>query len=553
MKKTLATVACALAVVLSLSIVPGKKLGILGVDVVSAATGETPDTNTKTSTKTTYSTSSTISRVLKSGSKGNDVKSLQTLLNNNGYKLTVDGIFGSLTLNAVKDYQGKNGLAVDGMVGPKTLAKISPATTSTTTTTSSQITRLLKLGSKGDDVKLLQTWLNNNGNKLTVDGIFGNLTLTAVKNYQSKNGLAVDGLVGPKTLAKITPAATAPATPAAPTTPTTPTTPTVGQTTIKVGRSEYAAHGTNGFAVAVVAMAGDKIVSASVDEYQFMDPTLIKAALPNTAGLGANYKDVTKMVLASKLVNTEYYSNNMATKGKATQTWDKNIAGVEKFAIGKTVAELDAAIKANKDASGKNLDANVDAVSGATFTDTNGYLTSILEAAKNVSSDIAVSVDSAKLNTLKIGRANYAAHGTNGFAVSAAVTVEDKIVGVSVDEYQFMDPALIKAALPNTAGLGANYKDVTKMVLASKLRNTEYYSGNMASKGKATQTWDKNIAGVEKFAIGKTAAELDAAIKANKDASGKNLDANVDAVSGATFTDTNGYLTSILEAVKNAK
>ncbi|MBL4936260.1 peptidoglycan-binding protein [Clostridium sp. YIM B02515] len=223
MKKTLATVACALAVVLSLSIVPGKKLGILGVDVVSAATGETPGTNTKT----TYSTSSTISRVLKSGSKGNDVKTLQTLLNSNGYKLSVDGIFGNLTLTAVKDYQGKNGLAVDGMVGPKTLAKISPATTSTTTTTSSQITRLLKLGSKGDDVKLLQTWLNNNGNKLSVDGIFGNLTLAAVKDYQSKNGLAVDGLVGPKTIAKITPAATTPATPTTPAAPTTPTTPPV--------------------------------------------------------------------------------------------------------------------------------------------------------------------------------------------------------------------------------------------------------------------------------------------------------------------------------------
>lgn len=57
---------------------------------------------------------------VKNGSKGADVKNLQTQLNGLGYNLTVDGIFGKNTLAAVKDYQSKNGLTVDGIVGTNT-------------------------------------------------------------------------------------------------------------------------------------------------------------------------------------------------------------------------------------------------------------------------------------------------------------------------------------------------------------------------------------------------------------------------------------------------
>ena len=54
------------------------------------------------------------------GSQGSQVKELQKLLNNNGYNLDVDGIFGSKTDAAVRDYQKKNGLDVDGIVGINT-------------------------------------------------------------------------------------------------------------------------------------------------------------------------------------------------------------------------------------------------------------------------------------------------------------------------------------------------------------------------------------------------------------------------------------------------
>lgn len=59
------------------------------------------------------------------------------------------------------------------------------------------VTRLHK-GSRGRDVKLLQAFLDVN-----VDGIFGSDTDTAVRNFQSVNGLVVDGWVGEKTWEKI--------------------------------------------------------------------------------------------------------------------------------------------------------------------------------------------------------------------------------------------------------------------------------------------------------------------------------------------------------------
>ncbi|MCA0872330.1 peptidoglycan-binding protein [Seohaeicola saemankumensis] len=64
--------------------------------------------------------------VLKSGSKGNDVKKLQTDLNKLGAKpqLKVDGIFGPRTLEAVKAFQKKAKLKPDGQVGKLTLGAI---------------------------------------------------------------------------------------------------------------------------------------------------------------------------------------------------------------------------------------------------------------------------------------------------------------------------------------------------------------------------------------------------------------------------------------------
>lgn len=64
-------------------------------------------------------------QTLRSGSKGTQVKVLQWLLNQNGCDAgTVDGVFGSKTLAAVKAYQKAKGLSVDGIAGRNTWSAI---------------------------------------------------------------------------------------------------------------------------------------------------------------------------------------------------------------------------------------------------------------------------------------------------------------------------------------------------------------------------------------------------------------------------------------------
>lgn len=92
---------------------------------------------------------------------------------------------------------------------------------------------LLSYGSSGDAVKELQTNLNTvGGYNLDVDGGFGKKTKAAVVDYQKKNGLAVDGVVGDETngsLAKAIAAKTAAA--ISPTKATSPTKQSTSQKT----------------------------------------------------------------------------------------------------------------------------------------------------------------------------------------------------------------------------------------------------------------------------------------------------------------------------------
>ncbi len=69
--------------------------------------------------------------VYQQGSTGSVVKTVQRKLKNWGYyNGSVDGIFGSRTREAVKYFQRKNGLKVDGIVGKKTLAALGISSTS---------------------------------------------------------------------------------------------------------------------------------------------------------------------------------------------------------------------------------------------------------------------------------------------------------------------------------------------------------------------------------------------------------------------------------------
>ena len=59
--------------------------------------------------------------------------------------------------------------------------------------------KLLRLGDKGSDVREVQKSLTRLGYPLKVDGTFRRSTDLAVRHFQAKSGLKVDGIVGPNT------------------------------------------------------------------------------------------------------------------------------------------------------------------------------------------------------------------------------------------------------------------------------------------------------------------------------------------------------------------
>ena len=122
--------------------------------------------------------------VEQSGSRGENVTSVQYMLQAKGYQVQADGQFGSLTAQAVMSFQGKNGLTADGIVGPLTWEKLIVTT---------------RAGDSGPAVVALQRQLNAHGSQLTTDGKFGSLTTQAVRSFQSKQGLTADGIAGAKT------------------------------------------------------------------------------------------------------------------------------------------------------------------------------------------------------------------------------------------------------------------------------------------------------------------------------------------------------------------
>ncbi len=118
------------------------------------------------------------------GETSENVTTIQYLLRQHGATIAPDGIFGPQTLAAVKAFQQKKGLQVDGIVGPQTFGALFVT---------------VQQGSQGEAVRALQSQLVSRDESLAVDGIFGPLTLAAVRSYQQEAGLTVDGIVGPQT------------------------------------------------------------------------------------------------------------------------------------------------------------------------------------------------------------------------------------------------------------------------------------------------------------------------------------------------------------------
>ncbi|MGG1365932.1 peptidoglycan-binding protein [Priestia megaterium] len=145
------------------------------------------------------SSSISSSSLLRVGSTGPNVQSLQQQLKNKGYfKGTTTQYFGSITKNAVMAFQRANGLSVDGIAGPATLSKLKNGGSSSSNST------ILRQGMKGSAVSSLQQKLKNKGYfSAGVTGYFGSITTSAVKSFQRANGLLVDGEAGPDTLNKL--------------------------------------------------------------------------------------------------------------------------------------------------------------------------------------------------------------------------------------------------------------------------------------------------------------------------------------------------------------
>lgn len=100
------------------------------------------------------------------GSSGEEVKKLQKSLNEKGYSLSVDGVFGNKTRDAVKDYQKKNGLSVDGIVGNKTWGALNKKSTSVSASKPSASKTVVSTSSKRPEYEKSQA-VKDAENKLT--------------------------------------------------------------------------------------------------------------------------------------------------------------------------------------------------------------------------------------------------------------------------------------------------------------------------------------------------------------------------------------------------
>ena len=149
--------------------------------------------------------------VLRTGSTGSAVEQLQFWLNTLAQyesaipSVTVDGVFGSGTANAVRAFQRKYGLTVDGVVGRTTWTEVYDqfrSIQSDNGTPNAYPGTALREGSSGQNVRLVQFWLKiartvyTSLANVTVDGKFGAGTAAAVQRFQRYFGLTADGVVG---------------------------------------------------------------------------------------------------------------------------------------------------------------------------------------------------------------------------------------------------------------------------------------------------------------------------------------------------------------------
>ena len=144
---------------------------------------------------------------------------------------------------------------------------------------------------------------------------------------------------------------------------------------IKLGQVVCYLHG-HGFAVVTAVIQGETICLAKIDEFQFMgdreDVAAIGVPVADGTFSQTNAETGAVSVLGSKRVNSDLYSLNMQRAGSKVQI-ATNYDAIEKFVVGKTIAQLEAAV---------DVEGFADMVSGATLVDTPNYVKGIIAAAK---------------------------------------------------------------------------------------------------------------------------------------------------------------------------
>lgn len=120
---------------------------------------------------------------IRQGDTGREVYTLQYLLREAGLTVSIDGIFGTDTDARVRDFQRAKGLTVDGVVGGNTWEAL---------------IKTVRQGDNNNAVRAVQDQLRSGYGyaSVTVDGIFGSGTDTAVRDFQTKRELGADGIVG---------------------------------------------------------------------------------------------------------------------------------------------------------------------------------------------------------------------------------------------------------------------------------------------------------------------------------------------------------------------
>ena len=159
--------------------------------------------------------------ILEQGSRGPDVTTLKRDLQAwfdraapgvwASFGIASGPAFGPALDRAVREFQRRNGLTVDGQVGQETMTAIeggaapdpSPEPTPPPDFPDLTLDGSKKVGSTGVKVKLIQGWLYYHGFKLAVDGGFGKATQVQVRAFQKASGLPVTGVVDDATYAAL--------------------------------------------------------------------------------------------------------------------------------------------------------------------------------------------------------------------------------------------------------------------------------------------------------------------------------------------------------------